>query len=294
MGQAVDPARAPTAARAGGRAHHARCACRRFAGEPARIGAEIVGGRSSARSTGSTTPSRSNRRPHPPCSPNELAITPRSVTIDLAQRDQERSLQIAPTTCHDLTLLATSRLSAGDHLGAEQALKEALRHDVTSFWAWFVLGHCHYAQGRFLESAGDFAACAARGPEFAWVHFNRGLALARAGRPLEARYAYDRALALDPSFSEALVNRGMVELELNQLGAARAPTCVRSIELGRDDVVAMTSLGETLARMGRRDEAERFFADLLARNPRFTRRARGPRIHPDRDRSRPVHRAICG
>ena len=185
---------------------------------------------------------------------------------EFSRRDQNRSQQIAPSTCHDLTLLATSRLSGGDHLGAEQALKEALRQDVTSFWAWFVLGHCHFAQGRFLEAAGDFAACAVRGPTFAWVHFNRGLALARAGRPLEARYAYDRALELDPALSEALVNRAMVALELNQLGAARRDL-LRSIELGRDDLVALTSLGETLARMGRRDEAERYFAVLLARDP---------------------------
>ena len=185
---------------------------------------------------------------------------------ELARRDQHRSQQIAPSTCHDLTLLATSRLSGGDHLGAEQALKEALRQDVTSFWAWFVLGHCHFAQGRFLEAAGDFAACAVRGPTFAWVHFNRGLALARAGRSLEARFAYDRALELDPALAEALVNRAMVELELNQLGAAQRDL-LRSIELGRDDLVALTSLGETLARMGRRDEAERYFAGLLARNP---------------------------
>jgi eukaryotic-like serine/threonine-protein kinase len=186
--------------------------------------------------------------------------------IELARRDRERSRQVAPSTCHDLTLLATSLLAAGDRLGAEQALRQALRLDVTSFWTWFVLGHCHHAQGRFLEAAGDFAACAVRGPRFAWVHFNRGLALARAGRPLEASHAYDRALELDPKFSEALVNRAMAELELNQLDAARRDL-VRSIELGRDDLVTLTALGETLSRTGRQAEAEGYFADLLAKSP---------------------------
>jgi eukaryotic-like serine/threonine-protein kinase len=184
----------------------------------------------------------------------------------LARRDYERSRQVAPATCHDLTLLATSLLAAGDRLGAEHALKQALQLDVTSFWTWFVLGHCHHAQGRFLEAAGDFAACAVRGPRFAWVHFNRGLALARAGRPLEARHAYDRALELEPQFSEALVNRAMAELELNQLDAARRDL-LRSIELGRDDLVTLTALGETLSRTGHQTEAERYFADLVAKNP---------------------------
>ena len=82
--------------------------------------------------------------------------------VDQARQDRLRSSRITPTTCHDLTLVATGLLSAGDRLGAEQTLKRALRVDITSFWAWFVLGHCHFAQGRFVESAGDFAACAAR------------------------------------------------------------------------------------------------------------------------------------
>ncbi len=134
--------------------------------------------------------------------------------------------------------------------------------DVTSFWAWFILGHCHYAQGRFLEAAGDFAACAARAPNFAWVHFNRGLALSRAGRLKDAEDAYDRALVLDPNLAEAAVDRALVELELNHLERAQTDLA-RAIELGRDDVVVLAALAETWARLGRHDEAERYFARLL-------------------------------
>ena len=113
----------------------------------------------------------------------------------------------APSTCHDLTLLGTTLLAGGDRPAAEDALRQALRLDVTSFWAWFILGHCHYAQGRFLEAAGDFAACRSRGPAFAWVHFNRGWRWPRPAACSMPRYAYDRALELDPEFAEALVNR---------------------------------------------------------------------------------------
>jgi eukaryotic-like serine/threonine-protein kinase len=185
---------------------------------------------------------------------------------DRAAAERLRADAIVPSTCHDLTLLGSALLAGGDSAGAEEALRRALHLDVTSFWAWFVLGHCHYAQGRFLEAAGDFAASSARGAGFAWVHFNRGIALARSGRLLDAKLAYDRALDLEPAFAEAVVDRALTELELNQLDAAR-DDLTEAIKLGRNDLVVFAALGETWARLGRSDEAERYFAELLKRNP---------------------------
>jgi serine/threonine protein kinase/tetratricopeptide (TPR) repeat protein len=185
---------------------------------------------------------------------------------ELAQIDRHEARKITPSNCHDLTLLGTYLLSAGDRAKAEETLKKALHLEVTSYWTWFVLGHCHYAQGRFLEAASDFSTCVALRPEFAWAQFNRGLALARTGRPREAKYAYDRALEIEPAFSEALVNRAMVELELDQPEAAERDL-QRSRELGRDDVVALAALGASWARTGRQAEAQRYFGDLLAQNP---------------------------
>jgi tetratricopeptide (TPR) repeat protein len=137
---------------------------------------------------------------------------------------------------------------------------------VTSFWTWFVLGHCHFAQRRYLEAAGDFAACSARGPHFAWVHFNRGLALARAGQLAGAQDAYDRALELDPKFAEARVNRALVELELDEVDHAQADL-IAAVELGQRDLAVFAALGETWARRGRPEESERYFAGLIARDP---------------------------
>jgi len=185
----------------------------------------------------------------------------------LAAHDRELAAARVPSTCHDLTLLGTTLLAGGDRAGAEQALRRALQLDVTSFWAWFVLGHCHFAQGRFLEAAGDFAACTARGPKFAWAHFNRGLALAKAGRLIDAQDAYDRALELEPKFSEALVDRALVELELNRPDRAK-DDLIHAIGLGRKELVVFAALGETRARLGLRSEAERYFGSLLAGNPR--------------------------
>jgi serine/threonine protein kinase/tetratricopeptide (TPR) repeat protein len=186
---------------------------------------------------------------------------------ELARADRARAAAIECSTCHDFTLLGGTLLSNRDLAGAERALQRALCLDVTSYWTWFLLGHCHSAQGRWLEAAGDFTACAVRGPKFAWAHFNRGLALARAGRLYGARDSYDRALKLEPRFAEARVNRALVNLELNELHAARADL-EYAIASGRDDLVVWTSLFETMARQGQRALAERRFDELRAANPK--------------------------
>ncbi len=181
---------------------------------------------------------------------------------------RERALADSQTnpTCHDLTMLAETELASGDPRRAEEMLRRALALDVSSFWTWFVLGHCHYQQGRFLEAAGDFAACIARGPRFAWAHFNRGLALARAGRLLDAKVAYDTACTLAPSLVEAVVNRGLVELELDQPAQARADF-ERALALGRKDTVVLTALAEACSRLGSPADATAIFARLLAEHP---------------------------
>ncbi len=197
--------------------------------------------------------------------------------------DREHAEMRHPVTCHDLTILGESQLASGDAPAAEDSLRRALALDVTSFWTWFVMGHCHFAQGRFLEAAGDFAACSARGPRFAWTHFNRGLALARAGRLLDAKQAYDLACALEPDFALALVDRGLVELELDQPSTARADL-EHALELGSRDVVVLTALGEALARLGGPAEAEQRFSQILKDHPNdpIAQVARGlARLHSD-------------
>jgi tetratricopeptide (TPR) repeat protein len=164
-----------------------------------------------------------------------------------------------------IELAATTHFASGDLPGAEADLRLALGRDLTSFWAWYVLGHCHFSQRRYLEAAGDFAVCAARDPNFAWVHFNRGLALAKAGRLVEARDSYDRALKIESGFPEARVNRALVELELNQLEFAR-DDLIEAIKLGQSDLVVLVALGESWARLGHRQESERYFASVLAKD----------------------------
>ncbi len=198
---------------------------------------------------------------------------------DRAARDRDRAARLAPSTSQDLTMLGTSLLASGDLAGAESALRTAIMRDVTTLWAWFAMGHCHFEQGRYLEAAGDFSACVALGPDYAWSHFNRALALARAGRPLDALASYGRAVALDPNLVEARVDRALVELELDRTKDA-LEDLQAAVTAGRRELAVLSALGTTLARMGRKEEAESFFRKLLTENPH------DPVIHVARGMSR--------
>jgi tetratricopeptide (TPR) repeat protein len=214
---------------------------------------------------------------------------------DKAAQDRGRAAKLAPASSQDFTMQAKLFLADRNLAAAETALREALVRDVSSFWAWYLLGHCHFEQGRYLEAAGDFNGCfLGGGLEFPWVHFDRGLALARAGSLLDAKAAYDQALALDPDFILARFNRGLVELELNELDQALVDLRA-AVDQGCREVGVMAALAENLVRLGRRSEADRIFNDLLEEHPHdpIVRVARGMAfVRNDPERARQEFAAV--
>jgi Ca-activated chloride channel homolog len=72
-------------------------------------------------------------------------------------------------------------------------------------------GTAQYEAGDYAGAAGSWAAM-----DDADAHYNRGNALARAGRLEEALAAYDEALAREPGMSDAAANRKLVDEALKQ------------------------------------------------------------------------------
>ncbi len=73
-------------------------------------------------------------------------------------------------------------------------------------------------QGVALYRSADYArsAAALEAVDTAMAHYNRGNALARSGRLLDAIAAYDRVLALQPDHEDALFNRELLEQLLEE------------------------------------------------------------------------------
>jgi serine/threonine protein kinase/tetratricopeptide (TPR) repeat protein len=185
---------------------------------------------------------------------------------DLAARDRALAGRVPPATARDYYLQGTSLLACGDVDRAELPLSRAVDLDPRRFWAWFALGICHSDQRRYSDAAFDFSVCTTLEPHFTWPHLNRGLALARSGRLPEARLAYCRALELAPGLTEALIDRALVELELDN--AAQALRDLEAaISSGRRTPIVLTARAEALARLGRRPEAEQAYAAVVRALP---------------------------
>jgi eukaryotic-like serine/threonine-protein kinase len=183
-----------------------------------------------------------------------------------AARDRAKAEATVPRTGRDHYLLGTWYLAQGRPDRAEPELLRAVGMDDRPFWAWFALGLCHYDQERFSESAGDFAVCSVVAKNFAWPWMNRGLALARAGRLVEALEAYNQALAIDPESDQALVNRGLTHLELGDARLA-VDDLKKAIGAGHGTPPIRAAMAEALARSGREAEGLRQLDDLLRSEP---------------------------
>ncbi len=82
----------------------------------------------------------------------------------------------------------------------------------------------------------------------------------------EALQCDDRALVANPRFVEALINRALVHLELDRPADAERDL-KQAVALGRNDTKVLVILAEVIARMGRRDDAERLYTHRLDCDP---------------------------
>jgi serine/threonine protein kinase/tetratricopeptide (TPR) repeat protein len=180
----------------------------------------------------------------------------------VAARDRELAARTGLQTPEDYYLTGTSYLIMGQTDRAERLLSQAASRDPRQFWAWFALGICHSDQGRHGDASADFATSTVLAPQFAWPHLNRGLALARCGRLVEALAAYDRALKIDDKLADAWIDRGLTHLELDRPAQA-LDDLGRGIALGGESPPLLAAKAEALSRLGRRDEAEEGFAEAI-------------------------------
>lgn len=110
------------------------------------------------------------------------------------------------------------------------------------------------AQHQLTNALDSFRAALALTPDDPDVHYNLGLASARAGDPVAAEKHYRAALELDPDYPEVHNNLANLLSRLNRRDEAEQHLLI-AIELMPDYAVARNGLGTLYAIQGRNQEA---------------------------------------
>lgn len=107
-------------------------------------------------------------------------------------------------------------MKAGDVEAAVPALEEAARQNQTDHRVFSYLGAAYAAQGRYEKAIGAFKTAEQIAPGIARIHYNVAQAYEAVGIHAEAEYEYEKALAIDPSYSKAADALAALRARLSQ------------------------------------------------------------------------------
>jgi tetratricopeptide (TPR) repeat protein len=145
--------------------------------------------------------------------------------------------------------LGAANLAAGRYSEAETAFRDLTVAGDPLSTSYVGLAQVLLRTGRADEAASELAAAEQRlGPQFLISYF-RGLALNRAGKPVEAMSAFQQALRLDPSSAEAHLELGKTALALGRLSDATTEL-KETLRLSPGNVRARRLLSQVYGRAG--------------------------------------------
>jgi tetratricopeptide (TPR) repeat protein len=131
---------------------------------------------------------------------------------------------------------------------AERALREAIIQAPSSPEAQFYLGVAMYCQGKSAEAARFFRRAAELKPDYALAHYNLGHCLVQQGEKVAALSAFRMAVRCKANFADAQVNLGDLLVQNRQYGEGLIHLRYAA-ELNPGDARARKLLRETLARV---------------------------------------------
>jgi len=145
--------------------------------------------------------------------------------------------------------LGAAQLAAGQYAEAETVFSDLVNAGDPLPTSYVGLAQVLLRTGRPEEAASELAAAEQKlGPTFLLSYF-RGLALDRAGKPVEALRAFQQAAKLNPSSSEVHLSLGKMQLGFGHLNDAIAEL-QESLRLDPKNDQAKRLLSKAYARTG--------------------------------------------
>jgi predicted Zn-dependent protease len=179
--------------------------------------------------------------------------------LDADPKNFELALSIARWLC----------IERQDYAGAEPFARRAAELEARSAEAVNLLGSCLNSSGRAEEAETVFRAGAKRFEADGTMRFGLGMACALQLKYLEARDAYDQAIALEPRNGLYRFSSGECRANLREFEAAEKELRLAVEWKGHAD--ARWRLGEVLARQGKEKEAEETLRAAMLEGPKLAR-----------------------
>jgi predicted O-linked N-acetylglucosamine transferase (SPINDLY family) len=124
----------------------------------------------------------------------------------------------------------------------------------------------HLQRGAGQEALDALKQVLAAEPNNAAAHFLNGRALYVLDRKKDALRHFDRAVALQPQFTDAVYNRGVLQAELGLLKQAEA-SLKQALAQKPTNFAVYANLGAVLAQLGRPEDAVAAYSKYLERQP---------------------------
>ncbi|MCK6426640.1 MAG: tetratricopeptide repeat protein [Burkholderiaceae bacterium] len=157
---------------------------------------------------------------------------------------------------------------AGQVEEAERLFRHYLAHFPLDGAALYSLAVILLRRGDSAGALALLAPAAERDLAFAPLWFAQGTALQNLGRRDEALVSYDRALALQPDYTEVLINSGVLLRELHRHGPA-LERFNRVLITQPDHRTALANCAVLLTEFKRSEDAQRMLERLLTLDPDY-------------------------
>ena len=186
--------------------------------------------------------------------------------VDEAERLVRQASQLPISGGIDRHALAVHYMADRRYAEAVPLLAETAREAPDNFFVWFLLGHCYYRAGNFVDADSCFTRCEVMWPDNHMTYFHRGVSRLRDGRYLPAERDFAKSLERFPQQTESLLNRALALMKLGRHREA-VDDLTLAIERGRDESLVFIMRSRAWRKLGEDDPAQRDLQAGLSRTP---------------------------
>jgi putative PEP-CTERM system TPR-repeat lipoprotein len=186
--------------------------------------------------------------------------------FDKASGYLEKAAELAPKAAGVRTSLGLSKLAQGDQARGMKELEMATSLDPKSAEASIALVQTQMGLKQYDKALETIAGMEQRQPDNPQVHNLKGIVLQAKGDSAKARAAFDRAIALQPTFMAAVANLARLDLQEKQPEAAKG-RFLKVLEKDKNNLEAMTALAELATAQKRPEETTSWLEKASNANP---------------------------